>query len=94
MDGNKEFDDVDNFINLNKIVLPTKIDDYYQDLKIKWKKINKTIDDYYNMKNNHSHIWGYLLTLPDKNINKLFQKYITTAMSYRVELLEKQENNK
>ncbi len=85
MDGKQEFIDVVNYINTNKIVVPKDIILHIQELTKKWNAKNKTLDDYFKMKENHTYITGFILyDSKDQKLKELWDKYIEVAMNFRL----------
>lgn len=100
MDGKIEFKKVIEYINLN-ITLPSNIVPYFKDLILKWNNKLKNTSDYFNMKINHSYITGFILSLDNLELKKLWDNYINKTMEYRVkkmafdnDMLEKLEKAK
>ena len=83
MDGKIEFKKVIEYINLN-ITLPSNIVPYFKDLILKWNNKLKNTSDYFNMKINHSYITGFILSLDNLELKKLWDNYINKTMEYRV----------
>ena len=86
--GKKNFINIINYINKNKIPLSDEIKLNLTDLIIKWNQKNKSIDDYFEMKNNHTYLNEYMTEL-NEEIKILWNEYIINAMEFRTLLMAK-----
>ena len=92
-DGNQEFKNLINFINTNNVELPYNQKPYLANLIEKWNNKNKTTEDYFNMKNNHSYLGQYMMSPNNKELSELWDKYIGTAQIYRVKMMANAHKN-
>lgn len=86
-DGKQEFKNLIIFINTNNVELPNDQRSYLSNLIEKWNNKNKTLEDYFNMKNNHSYLGHYMMSSNNSELSELWNKYIETTMSYRVKMM-------
>ncbi len=92
-DGKREFRNLINFINTNNIVIPDNIKPYLTNLIEKWNNEQKTTNDYFEMKNNHTQLGYYMISSNNSELTELWNKYIDTAMTYRVQRMAIDDSN-
>jgi len=91
--GKKEFTKFINYINKINLLMPDDIKSNLWDLINKWNKKNKIIDEYFEMKENHTNLNDFFNLIEPKTIqDELWLIYINKTMDYRVKNMHKSNN--
>ena len=88
----KLFTKIIKYININKIKLDEKHSKELKELIIKWNKPNKTMNDYFDMKNNHTYLTKQLDKY-SKELDDLWMVYLEAGLKERVTMMRTMTNN-
>ena len=86
-DGKNEFYNLIVYLNKNKIDLTKTLGTYLSDLIKKWNNKNKTIRDYFEIKDIHPNIANYFLSSSNQELKQLWITYIAKFMEFRINIV-------
>ena len=86
-DGKNEFYNLIVYLNKNKIDLTKTLGTYLSDLIKKWNNRNKTIIDYFEIKDIHPNIANYFLSSSNQELKQLWITYIAKFMDFRINIV-------
>jgi len=93
--GKKELTIFIQYINDNNIRLPNEMKSSLKHLIFKWRKKNKTTDDFFSIKNDNIYISSFFENMRwfDKSLVQLWNNYIDISLSYRIQRIEIEHPN-
>ena len=86
--GSKELKEFVDFINNNRIEFPEEMKNTIRHLISKWRKKNKTTDDFFMMKNDHNYISSFFesnVIVVNPQLNELWNNYLNMTLTFRIQ---------
>ena len=87
-DGEQEFKEVINYINICTLDIPPDVKDDINILSVKWSSKDKILSDYSEIKIYHRDISNYITyEINDPTLSRLWEIYTDAAQEYRIKLI-------
>jgi hypothetical protein len=85
--GKREFCQFIEYVNQRNVILPIEFKTHITSLISRWRRRNKTIDDYFLIKNDNNNIQTLFnkYNIHDERMKELWEQYINTTLSYRIQ---------
>ncbi len=85
--GKKELCQFIEYVNQRNVILPVEFKTHITSLISRWRRKNKTIDDYFHIKNDNNNIQSLFnkYNVCDERMKELWEDYMNTTLSYRIQ---------